>query len=206
MNKKTKDFKFDKRAVLYDEGFEGKLSKRFYELLRNQIVVSQGAVVLDVGCGTGTILKNLDKFTNISGYGIDVEENMINVAKQKCKKMNFIVSNCTETPFEDSKFDIITSCMAYHHFADKKGFAREVSRITKHGGHLYIADPRFPWLIRKPLNLALRFHKVAGYFGTPEEIKKVFCDYGFELIEYKFDRYAQCIKLQKVSPSCHNAD
>jgi len=195
----NRDFKFDKRASSYDEGFEGKLSKKFYKLLLNQIELGQGATVLDVGCGTGTILKKLDELDEINGFGIDLEENMIIEAKQKCPKMDILVSTCTKTPFENNKFDIITSCMAYHHFDDKQGFAMEVSRIIKPGGYLYITDPRFPWVIRKPLNLALRLHKIAGYFGTPKEIERAFGEYGFKLVDFKYDMYAQCIKLRKAS-------
>ncbi len=197
--KNTKDFKFDKRASSYDEGFEGKLSNRFYKLLLRQVQLYPGATVLDVGCGTGTILENLNRINQINGYGIDVEENMIDEAKLKCPQMNISVSDCTKTLFDDNKFDIITACMAYHHFSDKKGFAKEASRIIRRGGHLYITDPCFPWIVRKPLNLALKLHKITGFFGTPEETKKTFSEYGFELVASSFDGYAQCITLRKVS-------
>jgi ubiquinone/menaquinone biosynthesis C-methylase UbiE len=197
--KNKNEFKFDKRASVYDEGFEGKLSKKFYNLLMNQIKMIQGAVVLDVGCGTGIILKKLYDLYNIDGYGIDVEMNMITEAQRKCPNMKIITSSCHATPFENSKFDVITSCMAYHHFDDQKGFAKEASRIIKPNGYLYIVDPRFPLIIRKPLNLALKIHKIAGYFGTPHEINKIFSEYGFELDGYCFDVYAQCVRLKKTS-------
>lgn len=196
---KNKDFKFDKRAAAYDDGFEGSLSKRFYNLLLDRIDVGQGAAVLDVGCGTGTILKKLAERTQISGYGIDVEENMIAEARSKCPKMEISVSSCTETPFDDCQFDIITACMAYHHFDDKRGFAKEAARILKPGGHLYITDPRFPFVIRKLLNLALRIHKIAGYFGTTKEIESTFTEYGFEFVNVGYDKYAQCVKLKKAA-------
>lgn len=195
----TKNFKFDKRASSYDEGFEGKLSSRFYKLLLSQVELSAGATVLDVGCGTGTVLERLNKCGGIDGYGIDVEENMIGKAKLKCPQMSISVSDCTKTPFEDNKFDVITACMAYHHFTDRKGFAKEAARIIKHGGHLYITDPRFPWVVRRPLNLALKLHNIAGFFGTPEETVKTFSEYGFELVASNFDGYAQCVTLRKVS-------
>ena len=50
-----KDYKFDKRASSYDDGFEGKVSGRFYRLLLREVVLHPDACVLDVGCGTGTI-------------------------------------------------------------------------------------------------------------------------------------------------------
>ncbi len=197
--KENKDFKFDKRASSYDEGFEGNLSKRFYNLLLNRIELKQGAAVLDVGCGTGTILKKLSERANIKGYGIDIEENMIAEAKSKCPDMSISVSSCTQMPFENCQFDVVTACMAYHHFDDKSGFAEEAARVLKIGGYLYITDPNFPFIIRKILNLAFRIHKVTGYFGTSKEVASDFKEYGFELVDVGIDRYAQCIKLKKVS-------
>jgi ubiquinone/menaquinone biosynthesis C-methylase UbiE len=194
-----KDFKFDKRAVSYDEGLEGKLSKRFYNLLLNRLDLKQDETVLDVGCGTGTILKRISERIHIYGYGIDVEENMITQAKSKCPDMNISISNCTQMPFEDGQFDIVTACMAYHHFDDKKGFAKEASRVLKNHGYLYITDPYFPFLMRVVINLVFRIHKIAAHFGTSQEIASDFKEYGFELVDVSRDKYAQCIKLRKVS-------
>jgi len=175
----NKDFKFDKMAFSYDGSIAGKASQRFYRLLLDQVEVHHGASVLDVGCGTGTILKCLSERVDIIGYGIDAEENMIQEAKNKCPSMRILVCDCTKTPFENGQFDVITVCMAYHHFADQEGFAKEAARIIQPGGSLYIADPHFPVIIRKPFNFILRHLKIAGYFGTPKEIEKVFSIYGF---------------------------
>jgi len=54
---------------------------------------------------------------------------MIAEAKMKCPDVNIQVSTCEHTPFYNQQFDAITACLAYHHFADKKGFAREMARI-----------------------------------------------------------------------------
>jgi len=195
----VKDFKFDKMALSYDTGLKGKVLKRFYKLLISQIEIAEDAVVLDVGCGTGSILKMMSEIADIDGYGIDIEENMINEAKQKCPSMNIQISNCNDTPFENSKFDIITVCLAFHHFADKKGFAQEAVRILKPDGHLYITDPKFPVVIRKPVNLAFRIHRIAGYFGSSKELAAYFDEFGLSLLSVTSDKYAQCLTLQKVS-------
>ena len=48
---------FDKYADNYDAGFMGKGSGRFYADLIKEIEVKDGDAVLDVGCGTGTVLS-----------------------------------------------------------------------------------------------------------------------------------------------------
>jgi len=193
-----RDFKFDKMASSYDDGRGRKILNRFYRLLLEQVDIEPGAVVLDVGCGTGTILRRLADKAAIRGYGIDIEENMIAEAKKKCPEMDIQVSSCEHTPFDNQQFDAITACLAYHHFSDKKGFAKETVRILKPGGILYIADPRFPWLIRKTINGILKLFRVVGFFGTPQEIFENFREYGFQLVDVKRRGIAQVVKLKQT--------
>lgn len=193
MNKR--DFKFDKRADKYDDHFEGRMSKRFYRLLYRYTVLSKGDRILDIGCGTGTILKTFSEFEKIEGHGIDVEPNMLNVAKQKCRDMDIREASCDDTPYEDGYFDTLTACMAYHHFPDKEAFGKEALRILRQGGKLYIADPNFPKPVRKLLNLICR--NINGEFFSSEEIRSDFEKQGFRFIGVQKDAYAQLIILQK---------
>ncbi|MCL2137210.1 MAG: class I SAM-dependent methyltransferase [Coriobacteriia bacterium] len=196
--KGQRDFSFAELADSYDTNLVSKLTKRFYKLLVRQVRLADGMSVLDVGCGTGTSLKQFSEISNINGYGIDIEENMILVAKAKCPDMDFAVSDCTETSFADGQFDVIVSCLAYHHFADKEGFAKEAARILKPQGALYIVDPRLPWAIRKPMNTALKIHRIKGAFSTPLETVEAFQEYGFSFVGQSQDFYAQCVSMQKA--------
>jgi ubiquinone/menaquinone biosynthesis C-methylase UbiE len=197
MSKEVKDFSFEKRAAKYDRSV-GKMSGRFYNLLLEQVELFPGVKVLDVGCGTGTVLHRMADICKINGYGIDAEENMISEAKRKCSDMNIQISRCENTPFENDFFDILTVCMAYHHFADRAGFAKEAARILKPGGRLYIADPHLPFIIRKIMNGFFKLLNVAGHFNSPYELYKHFSKYRFEPDGFVVDGYAQVVKLKKI--------
>lgn len=198
MNTPQKDFKFDKRATSYDDGFEGRFSKKFYLALLSQVTLRNGFAVLDVGCGTGQLLKVMSEAQDIIGFGIDVEQEMINVAKAKCPNMTIQVSACEKTPFIDASFDVVTACMAYHHFSNKIGFIKEAARILKTGGYLYIADPRFPFPIRKTLNGMLKLLKITGKFFASKEMANDFGCYGFSMEDVFYDGIVQIIKLRKT--------
>jgi ubiquinone/menaquinone biosynthesis C-methylase UbiE len=193
-----RDFKFDKRAESYDEGFEGKSSQKFYDLVTENAEITDGMKVLDVGCGTGTILHRLSEKYSFHGFGVDVEEKMLEQARKKCPDMDIRLCSCDDTSFEDGQFDVIIACMAYHHFPDKEGFSKEVARLLKQGGLLYIADPKLPLPIRKVLNTALDIHKVNGKVYTADEVSENFAGYGFERMYDKSDTYAQLICLRKL--------
>ena len=190
------DFKFDKRASKYDQGFEGKLSRRFYKLIYDNVILRSGDKVIDIGCGTGTILKTLSGMERIEGHGIDVEPEMLKVAEAKCGNMDIRECSCEDTPYEDNSFDVITACMAYHHFPDKDAFAKEALRIMKPNGTLYIADPNFPLPIRKIINLLAKGFN--GEFMTSLEIAERFGRYGFVPVATFKDHYAQLVILRKA--------
>lgn len=205
MSKSYKDFKFDKRASAYDDGFEGRFSKKFYRALLSQVNLQNGSVVLDVGCGTGQLLKVMSDAQEISGFGIDIEPEMIGIARAKCPDMTIQVSACEKTPFEDAIFDVITACMAYHHFADKPGFIKEAARILKPGGCLYIADPRFPFPIRKTMNGVLNLMKITGKFFTAKEMANDFSQLGFNMEDVFCDGIVQVVKLRNAGLTSINA-
>ena len=192
-----KEFNFEKSAAKYDNRV-GKISGRFYQMLLEQVELFPGATVLDVGCGTGTVLRAMADICVINGYGIDAEENMIIEAKRKCPDMSVQISRCEDTPFESQYFDIVTACMAYHHFADRSGFAKEAARLLKHGGHLYIADIRLLSVMRKVLNWFFRLINVAGHFDEPHGLYKHFGKYGFVPDGFVAKGFVQVVKMKNT--------
>ena len=95
-----------KSVPLYDEGQDiiCKLSSFF---------VSDNCNIYDLGCSTGTLIKKIDtynSFKTMNIYGIDVENNIINIAKKKLKKSkNKITLSCADiTTFNFIKTVLIT--------------------------------------------------------------------------------------------------
>jgi ubiquinone/menaquinone biosynthesis C-methylase UbiE len=171
------------------------MSKRFYDLLQNEVSLDEGMRILDVGCGTGALLKRLNEKYNIEAYGIDADSNMVAVAKLQCPACTFTRAPGEKIPFPHEHFDVLTACLAYHHFSDKAGFAKEAARVLKPGGTLYIADPRFPYVIRKSISGILRLFRIVGGFFTAGEIADAFAEYGFEFSGAVYNGYAQVVKL-----------
>ena len=188
---------FGRRATKYDSGLEGYLSQPFYKLVLSSFQNRDSTAVLDVGCGTGALLQLIDKHNNITGYGIDAERNMVSVARKKLPHMKFVKARCEDMPFSAESFDAITVCMAFHHFSNRKGFAKEAARVLRKGGLLYIAELNLPELVRTPLNLLFKTLGVNGKFFSAQEISSFFSRYGFSLRSVDSDRYAQVVVLCK---------
>jgi ubiquinone/menaquinone biosynthesis C-methylase UbiE len=148
---------YNKIANNYDKTFDGSFTREFKSVLVDAINLEKGFKVLDVACGNGTLLWNLFEKERIEGYGVDISENMINIAHNKYPNFTFTVANSDCLPFENHNFDIITVSAAFHHFTRPEKFIIEAKRVLKDGGKLYMAEVYFPPLMRQAANLILPF-------------------------------------------------
>jgi ubiquinone/menaquinone biosynthesis C-methylase UbiE len=190
---------YNGKADDYDNTFDGKFTVRFKELLLEEIIAKTNNSILDVACGNATFLKMLSNKYDIKGYGIDISEKMIENAKKRCPDMTFEISSCEHTPFDNQMFDMVTVCAAYHHFPDTKAFAKEVSRILKPKGLLYIAEVYYPFIIRAILNPFVPLSKAGDVkFYSPKEIQSNFEEYGFERVNFKTEGHIQIIGFRRL--------
>jgi 2-polyprenyl-6-hydroxyphenyl methylase/3-demethylubiquinone-9 3-methyltransferase len=148
--------------------------------------------ILDVGCGEGVFTSFIhDK--NFDIMGCDISKRAIKIARQKNPKITFLIKDFnTETNFMNESFDGIILFEVIEHIYDTNNFFKELNRITKIGGGLFITTPQM-YLIKnllvsflwdwyfKPDSPHIRFY-------TFESLKKVLNKFGFEIIEHKSDK------------------
>ena len=63
---------FDNIANDYENSNNGNFCKPFYGEILKRILKEDSNSVLDLGCGTGIILKELEKHKNIKLSGLDI--------------------------------------------------------------------------------------------------------------------------------------
>lgn len=73
---------------------------------------------LDFACGTGRVCSFLENKVE-SSAGIDISNEMIKVAKQKCVKTNFIIGDLSNDKIFDRKFDLISTFRFFLNAEDK---------------------------------------------------------------------------------------
>lgn len=102
--------------------------------------VNSNSSILDVGTGTGVLVKYLLETLPSKVIGVDIAENMIGVARKKYKNddiVEFIVSDILE--FEQKDFDYIFMYSVYPHFTDKDGLFGHLSNLMNNGSKIIIA-------------------------------------------------------------------
>jgi len=98
--------------------------------------------ILEVGCGVGSFCCLLKNNTN-QVYGVDFSSKMITLAKTNCPSVNFRQASADKLPFANKSFDAVVAIMLFHHLQAQgllEKSLREIKRVLKPGGEIYILD------------------------------------------------------------------
>ncbi|MDB9760955.1 class I SAM-dependent methyltransferase [Pelagibacteraceae bacterium] len=131
---------------------KGRFENIFYKALYNMFkdfnaVLSdktKDKIVLDYGCGIGSITEKIAKLNPVKLFGIDISEISIDKAKKNAKNSNlqiiYTVDNCENTKFKTGTFDLIFGSGILHHL-DLKKSVYEINRILKNSGEMIFLEP-----------------------------------------------------------------
>jgi SAM-dependent methyltransferase len=97
--------------------------------------------VLDVGCGTGVTSRELTKHLGAEGSvtGLDLSENMLSVARQKCPGVTFHQGSVDAIPLADNSFDLVVSSFMLMFLDDPIAAVREMGRVLRPGGRIVVS-------------------------------------------------------------------
>jgi len=103
-------------------------------------LVPQGARVLDLGCGDGTLLARLMRERDCSGYGVEIADG--NVLQCVRRGVQVLQLNLDEglTMFEDASFDVVLQIDTLQHLRNAEVMLRETARVGRTG---IVAFPNF---------------------------------------------------------------
>lgn len=146
MLEKMNDF-FDKRLDGYDEHMMTNIesSAVFYPYTADCLPKTDGAKILDLGCGTGLELEHYFKINPSAKItGIDLTESMLNALRNKFpeKDLTLICGSYFDVPFEENSFDAAVSVESLHHFTkeEKIPLYTKLRGALKDGGYFILTD------------------------------------------------------------------
>ncbi|MCL2850408.1 MAG: class I SAM-dependent methyltransferase [Micrococcales bacterium] len=184
---------FGKWAHTYDGGIQGKVARWFYRAVLTSDIWS-GCRVLDVGCGTGRLLTLLADRGAI-GSGVDVSPEMVAVAQAANPQMDIREGTAEHLPFEDAAFDMVVTCLAYHHMDARETFLAEAVRVLVPGGRVVIVEPRLG-VLRRLVNAAFGAHGHVERFATAGEIRADLTGHGLAPVRTRTHRLTLLVEAQ----------
>jgi len=106
--------------------------------------LDSGHVVVDVGVGTGRLLRSLSHASN-HVIGIDHSAPMLDEARNRIKtegltNVELRLGEMTHLPVADGVANCAVMNMVLHHSANPQAAFREMNRVLEPGGQLIIAD------------------------------------------------------------------
>lgn len=109
-------------------------------------------MVLDNGCGTGFILKELGGSEGI--IGLDLSAKML--AKAYLINNRVVQGNSCHLPVADNLFDLIFARALIHHLPNPEEGLKEMARVLKPQGQVVLADTNNSILSNLPRHIAYR--------------------------------------------------
>ena len=112
------------------------------ELLRARL----GARLLDVGCGTGEVVRSLAGLVGAHGSVVGVEPSvtMVDEARRRTGdgnlRVEFLTGDIARLDFEDATFDGVVCERVFQHLAAPETAIAELVRVTRPGGRLVVID------------------------------------------------------------------
>ena len=132
--------------------------------------------ILDIGCGTGQLIKEIsDQYTKVNYLGIDVAENMIEVAKKNNKGKNVKFKTSSIESFESNeKYDIIICTHAFPYFPNKQEMIKKMAGLCNKKGQVIIVNSSTNSLKDLIINFFLKATTSKAKYLSIDEMKKLF--------------------------------
>lgn len=191
---------FDKSAESYDRTF-GKLSRPLYREVLKKLEKAKFEKLLDIGFGTGTVLKELSqRKPNSKLFGIDISPEMVKTAEKKIgsQVVELLTGDSDNLPWDDYFFDTIITTNVFHHFPEPVKTAKEIYRTLKPGGLLLIGDIWLPTPFRQVANLLLPLSPQGDVrIYSKGEMSDILAESGFKDIKWDCINIAEAITTAK---------
>ena len=135
MKKRTRTY-YDEFSAQYEK----ERGNRYHTFLDSSELAAaapycRDSEILEVGCGTGLVLKPLSRIA-AKATGLDLSGEML--AHAAARGLTVVQASATAIPFADNSFDCVVSFKVLAHIEEIRTAVSECARVLRPGGHLVL--------------------------------------------------------------------
>jgi SAM-dependent methyltransferase len=210
MNDVTGNPNLSNPAEVYEQQFVPALFRQWGPVVAEAAGIKAGQRVLDVACGTGVLALAAAERVGPNGSvaGLDINEEMLAIARRKSDAIAWRHGRAEALPFPDQDFDAVVSQFGFMFFDDRPKAAREMMRVLRPGGHLAVAvcdalDRSPGYAVFTELLRRLFGEKAANAFrapfvlGDPAVLASIFAQAG--IADAKITRRSGTVRFPSIS-------
>jgi ubiquinone/menaquinone biosynthesis C-methylase UbiE len=129
--------KFVSRGADKYDAYMGRWSRRLAPLFLDFAGLSDGERVVEIGCGTGSLMLALPGRANFKSLeAIDYEQQFVDAARERNTdpRINIAKGDACNLQFADGAFDRALSMLVLHFVSDPERAIAEMKRVVRPGG------------------------------------------------------------------------
>lgn len=128
-------------AEVYDAFFVPALFQQWAPVIVDSAGLSRGQSAIDIACGTGAIARELALRVGTDGrvVGLDINEGMLAVARQRSPDIEWVRGRAEELPYADGTFSAVTCSHGLMFFDDRRAALSEMHRVLRSGGRIVVS-------------------------------------------------------------------
>ncbi len=148
------------------------------DLLKKHFANKSNIKILDIGCGTGALMKQIEPYGSVTG--IDVSSQAVAFCKSRGIS-NVRLGDATSISEKDNTFDLVVALDVLEHVQDDRKVLSEMLRVLKPGGKLIVFVPAYMilWGVTDMLSEHYRRY-------TRSELKNKASDAGIAIIKASY--------------------
>lgn len=159
------------------------------QAVAEQLRLSPGLRVLDVGCGLGGTARFLATAHHCKVTGVDLTPEYIEVGNTLNRRLglneqiSMRIASALDMPYEDASFDRSTLLHVGMNISDKTALFSEIGRVTKPGGYLVVYDVMR--IDEGPLAYPVAWARdeTTSFVGTLDDYRNALEESGFEVLQ-----------------------
>jgi ubiquinone/menaquinone biosynthesis C-methylase UbiE len=130
---------------------QAKWTKMFRNQIYHQIKLSKAKRILDAGCGTGVITKEIREKYSAVITAVDKDSSMIEIAKEKVSNVDFRVEDVEYLSMKRNTFDVVITQYLFLWLKNPEKAIDEMARVCKKNGFVVaLAEPDYGGWIEYP--------------------------------------------------------